>query len=141
MRKWAPVFVAMPRMLRYLDAHPERGLLGWRAAVSSGLALDASVVQYWRSFTDLERFARDREDPHLEAWRRFNREIGADGSVGIWHESYVVKRSAIDSIYSNMPAYGLAKATAAVPVRRSRETAAQRAGQPGAQEPPAVPSY
>ena len=27
--KWLPVMVAMPRMLRWLDEHPEAGLLGW----------------------------------------------------------------------------------------------------------------
>jgi hypothetical protein len=56
-------------MLRTLFEHPEKGFLGaqiffyWR-----GIAL----VQYWRSFEDLEKFARNREDPHLPAWRRFN---------------------------------------------------------------------
>lgn len=27
--RWGPVFVAMPRMLRWLDQHPEAGLLRW----------------------------------------------------------------------------------------------------------------
>ena len=31
--KWWPVFVAMPRMLSYLQNHPEKGLLGYRQAL------------------------------------------------------------------------------------------------------------
>lgn len=46
----------------------------------------AALVQYWRSFEQLERFARDPSLNHLEPWKRFNRAVGADGSVGIWHE-------------------------------------------------------
>ena len=81
-RKWVPTALAMAAMLRDLGAHPEKGLLGvesifyWRGA---------AFVQYWRSFEDLERFARSPTDPHLEPWRRFNRSVGTDGSVGIWH--------------------------------------------------------
>lgn len=57
---------------------------------------------------------RNADDPHLEAWRRWNRAIGKRGDVGVWHDTYVVKRSAVDAIFVNMPAYGLAKATGAV---------------------------
>jgi len=31
--KWWPVFVAMPRMLSYLQNHPEKGLLAYRQAL------------------------------------------------------------------------------------------------------------
>jgi hypothetical protein len=30
------------------------------------------MVQYWRSFADLERFARDPAFTHLGAWKQFN---------------------------------------------------------------------
>jgi hypothetical protein len=85
--KWVPVARAMGPMLRELYEHPEKGFLGaefflyWRGP---------ALLQYWRSFEDLERFARNPDDPHLPAWRRFNRTVGADGSVGIWHETYIV---------------------------------------------------
>lgn len=121
---WWPVFTAMPRMLRYLQEHPEKGLLG----VQNALLPQPLVVQYWRSFEHLERFARDTDDPHLEPWRRFNRLVGASGDVGIWHETYRVSTSDIETIYSNMPAHGLAAATASVPIPRGRETAAERIG-------------
>lgn len=122
-RKWLPTARAMGPMLRELRASPDRGFFGaetfiyWR-----GIAL----VQYWRSFEDLESFARDRDAPHLPAWRRFNRSVGSDGSVGIWHETYRVESGGYETIYANMPTWGLAKATAHAPVGRRRETARQR---------------
>lgn len=122
-RKWLPTAMAMGPMLKELYANPERGFLGahtfiyWR-----GVAL----VQYWRSFEDLESFARDREAPHLPAWRRFNRSVGSDGSVGIWHETYRVESGGYEAIYANMPVWGLAKATALSPVTGRRETARRR---------------
>ncbi len=111
--KWVPTARAMPPMLRTLYQNPEKGFLGgytflyWRGV---------GMVQYWRSFKDLERFARNPSDPHAGAWQRFNQLVGADGSVGIWHETYLVEPRHYEAIYANMPAFGLAAATEHVPV-------------------------
>jgi hypothetical protein len=78
--KWLPVFRAMPRMLRELSARPDSGLLGFR--VHNGLR-EHMVVQYWRSFEHLERYARDPGRDHLPAWVAFNRSVGSNGDVGI----------------------------------------------------------
>jgi hypothetical protein len=77
-RSWWPVFTAVPTMLAYLPKHPEKGMLGYHQALLPSLI----VVQYWRSFEDLARFARDRDDPHLEPWRRFNQRIGQSVQLG-----------------------------------------------------------
>ncbi|MDX6307310.1 MAG: hypothetical protein QOI06_356 [Nocardioidaceae bacterium] len=135
-RAWWPVFVAMPKMLRYLADHPEKGLLGYQQAFFPSPIL----VQYWRSFDDLARFARDRDDPHLEPWRRFNRQVGASGDVGIWHETYRVRTADIETIYGNMPPYGLAAATAVTPIRRGHDSAAARIGVTQTDDP-ALPVY
>lgn len=135
-RQWWPVFTAMPRMLRHLEQHPEKGLLGYRQAFLPSPLL----VQYWRSFDDLARFARSSDDPHLEPWRQFNRRVGASGDVGIWHETYRVRTRDIESIYGNMPVEGLAAATASVPVARGRQSAAARIGA-SATDDPALPVY
>jgi len=72
-RRWLPTVRAMGPMLRELYRHPEKGFLGaefvlyWRGP---------AIVQYWRSFEDLERFARNPEDPRMPAWQRFNRMVG-----------------------------------------------------------------
>ena len=133
-RRWIPAAMEMGPMLRTLFKHPEKGMLGaqtffyWR-----GIAL----VQYWRSFDDLEKFARDKGDPHLEAWRRFNKNIGSDGSVGIWHETFLVEAGKYEALYGNMPIFGLAASTNHVPAIGRRETARRRLG---GQNEPAIAS-
>ncbi len=123
--RWWPVFMAMGLMLARLSRDRSKGLLGYR--VLPGLRT-VTVVQYWRSFEDLERFARSKDDPHLPAWRHFNRTIGAGGEVGIWHETFQVAQGAYECIYINMPRYGLAAATGHVPVAHRGQSAARRIG-------------
>lgn len=86
------------------------------------------MVQYWKSFEDLERFARAESEPHIGAWRRFNKAIGSDGSVGVWHETYLVQAKQSESVYVNMPKFGLSEATKHVPAVRNLETARMRLG-------------
>lgn len=121
--KWVPVAAAMGPMLRELFTHPEKGLLsvqsGW-----SGRTI--TLIQHWRSFEQLERFARDRDDPHLGAWRRFNQRVGSSGDVGIFHETYQVAAGAYETLYSNMPVMGLAAAGEHLPVAKRGETARKR---------------
>ena len=74
--KWLPVFLAMPRMLRELRAHPDSGFLG---AMSAGM----TIVQYWRSFDDLERYARSRDHEHWPAWVAFNKRMAASRSPAL----------------------------------------------------------
>jgi hypothetical protein len=113
--RWWQVFTAMPRMLRTLAEHPELGLLHVETLVSTRQIVS---VQYWRSHEQLERFART-PDPHFDAWRRFNREIGASGDVGIFHETYRIHEGEQESIYVNMPVIGLAAAGRSVDVRQA----------------------
>jgi len=121
--KWLPTAMAMTPMIRTLYKHPEKGFLGGESFLySRGVGL----IQYWRSVEDLERFARSSEEPHLEAWKRFNRVVGADGSVGIWHETYLVDPGNYEAIYGNMPIFGLAAATKHLPINGKKDTARQR---------------
>lgn len=121
--KWLPTAMAMSPMLRTLYKHPEKGFLGGENFL---YPRGAGLIQYWRSFEDLERFARSPEEPHISAWQRFNRVIGVDGSVGIWHETYLVNPGNYEAIYGNMPIFGLAAATKHVPVTGKTETARNR---------------
>jgi hypothetical protein len=133
--KWVPVVSAMGPMLRELFKHRELGMLHAETFVSWRRI---ALVQYWRSFEHLERFARDRTLPHLDAWRRFNQAIGADGSVGIWHETYLVQAGQYECVYGNMPRSGLARAGEHMPAVGAAETARRRLGFSGE---PAVPTY
>lgn len=124
--RWIPVLAAMPRMILELAKDPSRGLLGRPRTFLSGRVV--MVVQYWKSFEDLERYARDPQGRHLPAWRAFNRRIRDNGSVGIFHETYRVAATDTEAVYVNMPPFGLAGATGMVPVTAGRQTAAARLG-------------
>ena len=93
------------------------------------------LVQYWRDFDSLDRFARDRDLPHLEAWRRFNRAVRASGDVGIWHETFRVRAGEYEAVYGNMPVFGLAAAATHLPATRKGNTAAARIGASTTDEP------
>lgn len=108
LREWGPVFIAMPRMLRELDSDAKAGLLGWRTAITSPISVE--VIQYWRSFEQLEAFAADAQRSHLPAWKAFRAATGDGGNVGIWHETFRVRAGEYESIYGNTPVRGLAAA-------------------------------
>ena len=107
LRSWIQVARAMPPMITELMRNPDLGLLHaeffvyWRGV---------GVLQYWRSFEQLHAYAHARDAKHLPAWAEFNRRIGGNGSVGIWHETYTVAPGQHESIYANMPRFGLAGA-------------------------------
>jgi hypothetical protein len=122
--KWFPVFLAVRRVLRELEAHPESGFLGYFGAGSHRSLLS---VQYWRSFDHLESYARSQDYQHWPAWVAFNRRTGnCRGDVGIWHETYRVRAGEYETVYSGMPRYGLGKAGKLVPASGSRASARGR---------------
>jgi len=104
-RQWLRTALAMPRMLRELGEHPELGLLGGQ----SWFGRTTILVSYWKSVDHLFAYAKMRNADHLPAWRAFNKHIGTNGDVGIWHETYIVQPGAYESIYVNMPEFGLGK--------------------------------
>lgn len=124
---------AMPKMLRELEKHPEMGLLGYRQFLGPR---GATIIQYWRSFEDLEKYARSKDNEHFPNWVKFNKKIGSNGDVGIWHETYKVRAGEYEAIYNNMPPYGLGKAGKLVPAAGYRQTAKGR--MTGEEEPALV---
>ena len=120
--KWLPVAIAMPRMLRELGQHPDLGFLG----AHTWFGTTVIVLQYWRSVEDLQAYAKNRDRAHLPAWTAFNRAVGKNGDVGIWHETYRVREGDYETVYANMPPFGLGKATKLVTATGRREFAAGR---------------
>lgn len=125
--KWMPVVQAMPRMLKELYRQPELGFLH----ADMWFARTTLMVQYWRSMEQLLAYAKSKSAEHLPAWQAFNRSIGTDGSVGIWHETYAVSPTGHESVYVNMPAFGLGKAGTLLPATGRRHSAAGRLGVSG----------
>jgi hypothetical protein len=122
--KWLPVARAMGPMIAELARDPESGFLGTEFALS-GLRT-VLLIQYWRDFESLEHYARDRDRLHWPAWTAFNKAVGTDGTVGIFHETYAVGEAAHETIYANMPPFGLARASGIRPATGQRNEARSR---------------
>lgn len=119
--RWLPVFRAAKRMRDEQgdseDCLGSRLLVGWRTL---------TFFQYWESIDALERYARDTEREHHPAWTAFDRAIAETESVGIFHETYRVEPGDYETVYRNMPAYGLGAVGERVPATGERETMAGR---------------
>ncbi len=117
---------AMPRMLKELYANPESGFLG---AESWG-GRTSIMVQYWESFDKLESFANDRQKTHYPAWIEFYKMAkNSKNAVGIWHETYLVKAGQYETVYGNMPTFGLGKFIGTEQATGKYQTARQRTTQ------------
>lgn len=122
LREWLSVMGAAVAMMRDLERKPEHGLLSQRAWLGRTIV----IVQYWRSYDALEAWARNKGERHVPAWVAFLKRIGLSGRVGIWHETYRITPGNYETIYLNMPSFGLAKATAALPITSRIDSARAR---------------
>ncbi|NUT26854.1 MAG: DUF4188 domain-containing protein [Streptomyces sp.] len=125
--QWLPVMLSMFRMLGELARDRDRGLL--RHVMLTASPRTYYVVQYWESKEKLYAYAHAPEMFHHRAWKVFNRTEKAGkarGHVGLWHEAYVVPEGSYESIYFDMPAFGLAGAHGQVPVERRGRYAKDR---------------
>ena len=120
--KWLPVARAMPRMIEELYRKPELGFLHAESWFSRTIV----IVQYWRSMEQLLSYAKSRESEHLPAWQAFNKAVGTDGTVGIWHETYAASPGSYENVYVNMPSFGLGKAGTLQAASGGRQSAAGR---------------
>lgn len=120
--KWLPVALSMPKMLRELSMNPESGFLGFQIVGK----FQPTIVQYWKSFEHLEKYAKDRNGQHYPAWKAFNTKIKSNGDVGIWHETYKIRAGEYECVYNNMPKFGLGKIGILVPATGNKASAGQR---------------
>lgn len=120
--KWLPVTMAMSPMLQELYKDPS---LGFMHATYHLNFRGISLVQYWRSFEQLEHYARHGAK-HMKAWREFNQKVGSNPAVGIYHETYLVRSGGYEAMYNNMPVHGLAKAGTHIPITPQMNSARQR---------------
>ncbi|MGB9150540.1 MAG: DUF4188 domain-containing protein [Burkholderiales bacterium] len=122
--KWLPVALAMPRMINELYRQPELGFIHAETWFSRTII----IVQYWRSMEQLLAYAKNKNAEHLPAWQAFNKSVGKDGSVGIWHETYAASPGTYENVYVNMPPFGLGKAGTLQPASGGKRSAAGRLG-------------
>jgi Domain of unknown function (DUF4188) len=120
--KWLPVARAMPKMINELYRKPELGFIHAEMWFSRTIIM----VQYWRSMEQLLAYAKNREAEHLPGWQAFNKSVGTDGFVGIWHETYSASPGTYKNVYVNMPPFGLGKAGVLRPATAGRQSASGR---------------
>lgn len=120
-------FTKMPAMLAEQHARPEIGMLSSSFAIAWPVL---QMTQFWRSFDDLERYAKAPQNTHSGAWRWFNKLGPASEGTGVWHETYRIAPGSFEAIYVNMPRYGLAAAVDHLPVVAATSCARDRITEP-----------
>jgi hypothetical protein len=63
-------------------------------------------LQYWRSFQALEDWSH--QPPHSLWWREALERLRTKGDFGIYHETFLIPRTNIESIYLDCPPIGIA---------------------------------
>ncbi|MEU3099936.1 DUF4188 domain-containing protein [Streptomyces sp. NPDC006967] len=83
--RWLPAFIAMVPMLKEVIRQSEHGFLGYHV----WFGRTTIVVQYWKDMDELLAYARNAGAEHLPRWRNYNKKVGNNGDVGVWHETYI----------------------------------------------------
>ncbi len=112
--QWLPTFASAFPMLK--EVHRQADDLGFMG-MHVWFARTVIMVQYWNSMDELLAYARSSELNHVPGWRAFNRRVGSDPSVGVWHEAYVMSPDRTHVVYRNMPPFGLGRVTEMRPGR------------------------
>lgn len=120
-RKWLPVLLAMPPMIKELSIRKDLGCLNLHSYVQLPTTM---MIQYWESEEQLLAYAKGEK--HSKAWKTFNRRVKGNHAVGIYHETYIIPAESYESIYVNMPAFGLGKAVGTEAVGTATHSAAER---------------
>jgi len=94
------------KMMKELQQQPELGLLHFE----SWFGNPTLMVQYWQSREHLFGYSRNPELSHASAWGKYMRKLGQSSDFGLWHETYDITPETSESMYLNMPPFGLGKA-------------------------------
>lgn len=104
--RWFYIPINFLRMVYWLHRHPESGCLNGHVYLRI-FPFGMLLLSYWRSWDDLEAFARGKDGTHLASWQRYFRD--ADDSMAIWHETYLVEPGKFEAVYGNIGPYALGK--------------------------------
>ncbi len=108
--EWWPVFRGALAMQKETLALPDSPLLDSRAVVAVSDCRMFLMIQYWRSFDELESWANSNDLRHRPAQKQFFRQTAFNGHVGVWHETFRVAAGEYEAIYLNLHRFGLAAA-------------------------------
>ena len=113
--RWMPIVRAMVNMGKELEQVPDSGFLGYEVYVGlqpmivqvpfGPTTISAHCVrlrQYWRSFDHMKKCPA----PH---WVALTQQNSGDPTLGVWHETFLVKSGGYEGVYTNMPPFGLGK--------------------------------
>jgi hypothetical protein len=132
--RWLPPIRAMATMLRELAMQPELGYLGSKTWFGRTIV----IIQYWRSFEALEAYAKAKDSSHVPAWADFNRKVGNDGTVGIYHETYCIAPGRYENVFVNMPPTLLGDCATLIEAKSRLGNAAGRMARVAAPDGPTV---
>jgi Domain of unknown function (DUF4188) len=62
-------------------------------------------LQYWRSFQALEEWSH--KPPHSTWWREALERMRQRGDLGVYHETFLVASTGVESIYLDCPSIGI----------------------------------
>lgn len=104
--KWAKILRTMPKILRELRQQKIPGFISGELWYGR----NTMMIQYWEDFELLAHYAKNVSKTHMPIWTYFNLKLVSSADVGVWHETYTIdpgKSSSYESIYTNMPCFGL----------------------------------
>jgi Domain of unknown function (DUF4188) len=96
---------AFEAMHKELEADPEKyGFYGSTTYVSVNSGLSGGfTVQYWRSQEHLNAYARGQMGKHFPAMIWSAKHSKVSTNIGLWHESFTVRKGDYEAIYLNCP--------------------------------------
>ena len=92
------------------------------------------ILQYWASYDQMEAWSH--APPHADWWQLANTRMRTRGDFAIYHESYIVPRAGVESIYLNCPPVGLAAFGPTSPAEGGMTTSRDRLGRRGVRSGP-----
>jgi len=96
--KWMPIVRAMVNMGKELEQKKDSGFMGYEVFVG----LQPLIIQYWRSFDHMRQCPAPK-------WVALTQKSHLEPTLGVWHETYLIRSGDYEGVYSNMPSFGLGK--------------------------------
>jgi len=93
-----PIVRAMVNMGKELQEKKDSGFMGYEVYVG----LQPMIIQYWRSFDQMRQCPAPK-------WVALTQKSHLEPTLGVWHETYMIRAGGFEGVYSNMPAFGLGK--------------------------------